>query len=87
MVVRARPLESVDQVVYEVEAVGDLDRVGRALPRAVAVRAAAIPADDLHPRVRREPRREGGRLAVGQQVDHAPPLQVDEDGAVPLPAA
>jgi len=82
-----QPLEGLAQVLDAVEAVGDLDGGGRALPCAVGIRPASIPCDDLDARMGREPGGEGRRRPVGQEIDRPMPLQVDEDGAKHLPAS
>ena len=82
----ARLLESVDEILQQVEPVRDVDRVGRARSPAFGVGLSAVATDDLHPRMRVEPRRERRGLAIGQQVNHAPALEVDEDRAVALAA-
>ena len=49
--------------------------------------ATAIPGDDLYRRPRRQPCRDRARLAVRQQIDHAPPLQVADQRPVAMPLA
>jgi hypothetical protein len=67
-----------------VEAVGDLHGAGGALPSAVGVGAAPIPADDGGGAVLGEPGREGRGRPVVEQVDRPPALQIDHEGAVPV---
>lgn len=69
------------------EAVGDLHRPRRTFMDAGGVRGRAVAADDLHARVGTQPRGESRGLSVGQQVNDAALLHVNEDGAVALAAA
>jgi hypothetical protein len=66
-------------------AVGHLDRVRRALARAVGVSSGPVTADHLRARVRGQPRLQRGGLAVGQQLDRLPGGQVHQHGAVDPP--
>ena len=68
-------------------AVRDLDGLGRAAPDAVGVSAGAVARDDLDAGMALQPRPDGLRVAVGQQVDRAVALQVDDERAVASPAA
>ena len=87
VVARASGLQRLNEVVDEVEAIGDLIGVRRPRTRALGIGAPAIPRDDLYPGVRRESRGERRGLAVRQEVDHAPALEIDEHRAVPPAAA
>lgn len=49
---------------------------------APSAKNGPVTADHLNARPRGEPGRQAGRLTVGQQVDGAAGLDVDEDGAV-----
>ena len=51
--------------------------------RAATGDAATVAADHLHPGVPPEPVREGVGSAVRQEIDHAPPLEVAKDRAIP----
>lgn len=64
--------------------VGHLNGFGCTLANAVGVGAGAVAGDDRHPGVRLQPRGDGVGLAVGQQVDGAVALEIDDDGAVAL---
>ncbi len=66
--------------------IGDLDSVGRALPHAIGVGAAAVVGDDFDTGVGIRPRRQGLGLAVRRQVEHAGPLEVDERGPIAVAA-
>ena len=87
MVPGHHPLERLREVVQQVPAVSDLDRLGRALPCAVGIHARAIAADDRHLRPAREPGRRAGRAPVGQQIKEAVLVQIDEDRAIALATA
>jgi hypothetical protein len=68
-----------------VKAIGDLLGLRCALPDPLGVRTGAVTADHLQLRVSAQPGGEGVGGAVGQQVDHPPLLQVDQDGAEVAP--
>jgi hypothetical protein len=70
------------EVVPQMPAVRDLHRLGCAGGGCVDVERGAVPADHLDPRTRGQPRRDGARLPIGQQVDRPARLDVDHDGAV-----
>lgn len=78
--------DGLAQVVPQVPPVGDLDRLRRAAGCRVGVGPGAVPADDLHARVPREPGGHGVRGAVGQEVDRAVGADVDQHGAVMVSA-
>ena len=78
-------LEHVAQVGEQVPAVGHLHGVRRALPRSIGIGPAPIAADDLGTRVRLQPRCQARGRPIGEQVDRAVPLQVDQDRAVCAP--
>jgi hypothetical protein len=82
-----RLLHMPAQVVVQVPAVGDLDRVWRAGACAVGVGAGPVPADDLGAWMVLQPAGERVRLAVAQQVHGLAGLRVDQHGAVVATAA
>ncbi|GAV36783.1 hypothetical protein ROTAS13_04471 [Roseomonas sp. TAS13] len=61
--------DRISEVAQQVPAIRYLDCTGRALPDPVRVSARPVSGHDLHARVLAQPRRQGLRLAVGQQVD------------------
>jgi hypothetical protein len=69
------------------EPIGDLRGLRGAPGGTVGIGPGAVSHDDGRAGVRRQPRRQGVGAAVGQQVDDAPALQVDQDGAVALALA
>jgi hypothetical protein len=80
-------LDGFGKVVPQVPPVGDLDGQRGTLCRAFGVAAAAVPADDLHPRVRVQPGAEGFRRPLRQHVHRPARVDVDQDGAVDVPLA
>jgi len=67
--------------------IGDLQGVWRAVARSFGVGPGPVPADDLHSRVGWQPRGEGRSGAVGQHIDRAAGLDVDQDRAVVVSTA
>ena len=82
-----RPLGSLAEVVPQVPAVSDLDRQRRAAGGPVGIAARPVPADDLRAGSGGQPGRERVRGALGQHVDRAAGLHVDQQRAVGMPAA
>ena len=78
--------KSITEVAQQMPPVRDLDSIWRPLPDAVGVDAGAIARNDLHAWVLLQPRRKALSPAVGQEVEHPVPLQVNEDGPVAVTA-
>ncbi len=78
--------ERLADVRQEVEPIRHLDRVGRALARAIGVGAAPIAGYHRDTRMGAQPRRDGVGRPIPQQVDHLMPFEVDEDRPVGLAA-
>lgn len=76
------PFGGFTQVVPEVPPVRDLDGLRGAGGGAFSEERRPIPADDLDTWPFGEPGRQSGCFPVGQQVNGAAGLDVDEDGAV-----
>jgi len=74
-------------VLEQMPAISDLNRLGPALGGAGAIAAPAIAGDDLDARTRGQPSGDRRRLAVRQQVDDLPPLQIADQCAVPMALA
>jgi hypothetical protein len=72
------------QVVPQMPAVGDLDRVRRSCLGALGVVAGPVPADDSRAGTFFQPRLEAGGLPVRQQVDHVPGAHVHQHRPVHL---
>jgi hypothetical protein len=74
------------QVIPHVPPVGNLLGIGRALPAAQCEAAGPIPADQPDTRMSAEPLGEGAGLPVGEDVDDAMGVYVQEDAGVRLAA-
>jgi len=72
------------QVVPQVPAIGDLDRVRRARPGALSVVAGPVPADHRGAGIGFQPGLEAGGLPVRQQVDHVTGAHVHQHRPVYL---
>src|SRR3954452_4011815 len=77
-------LQGFAKVVEEMPPICDLESIGCPLPGRLGIGASAIARDDLDAFMMLQPIRDGGGLAVGQQVDDGVALEVDQDGAVVL---
>ncbi len=75
-------LDRRGQVLQQVPAVGNLDRVRRGLLDRPAVGAGTVAADDLGTGVLAKPGGEGFRGPAGQDVNDTAGLDVDQQGAV-----
>ena len=76
------------QVVPQVPPVGDLHRVGRAVPGAVGVTARPVPADHLHAGVGSQPVGEVAGFPTEEHIDRpVPGGKVDQHRAVVVAAA
>ena len=71
-------------ILRKVSAVCHPHRVAQRPSRRPGVSAAAIPRDHMDLGLRRKPGLRGGRLAVRQQPDRPPPLQIADQGAVAM---
>lgn len=74
-------------ICEEVKAVSDLGGLGSALPNACGVGFGAVPRHDLDAGMGVKPR--GHRLSrsICQHIKGAPPVEIDDDGAVALALA
>jgi hypothetical protein len=79
---RHRALDGLAEVVPEMPAVGDLDRLRCAAGGAIGVGAGPVPADDADTGMAGQPFGQGVGGAVGQQVDCPVGGQVNQHGAV-----
>jgi DNA ligase D-like protein (predicted 3'-phosphoesterase) len=80
-----RPLDRLGEVVPQVPAVRDLDRVRSTAGAAVGVDPGPVPADHLSSRPGSQPRGERIRRALVQDVGRAPGLDVNQQRAVTAP--
>ncbi len=77
-------LQRIGEVPEQMPAVRDLHGIRCATTSALGVGPGAITGDHLDAGVVPQPCRERRRLAVRQEVDHAPLLEVDQHRAVAL---
>ena len=77
-------LHVVAQVIPHVPPVGNLPGIGRALPAAQREAAGPVPADQPDTRMSAEPLGEGAGLPVGEDVDDAVGVHVQQDAGVRL---
>jgi hypothetical protein len=70
-----------------VPAIGHLQCLRSPLPSAIGISVGSISGNDLHTWMRPQPAGQGLGLAVGQQINRATPLQVDQDRAIALSLA
>jgi len=75
-------LDGLSRIAEQVPGIGDLDGVWGALTNAVGVGAGTIAGDDLDPRTITQPDRDGGGLAIGQEIDHFVRFEVHQHRAV-----
>lgn len=71
----------VGKIVQEMPAVGDLNGGRYALADAVGVGARTIAGNELDAGMRLQPGGDGVGLTVGQQVDRASAVEINDDGA------
>lgn len=75
------------EILPEMEAVGDLDRVRSTSAGPIGVRAAPVTANDLGAGMGARPAGQGRCVAAGQQIERPAGLAVDEHGALVLSAS
>src|SRR5437660_8675704 len=81
------PSRDVSHIPEEVKAIGDLNRLWCTALRSVGISCpqgtrAQIPTHDLGSWMLSQPRGHGVRGAIGQEIDHAVPLEVHDDGSI-----
>ena len=86
MVVQQIPLQRLADVLVQMETVCNLNRLRCADPRAFGIGPRTVPADDFDLRMPNQPRSQGLRRAVWQEVNDLVGLEVHQDGAVILAA-
>jgi hypothetical protein len=77
-------LEQLAHIGQDVEAIGNLDGIGRALTRTVGVGAGTIAADHVDAGVLTQPGCQALGRAVRQQLDRPATLEVHEDRPIAL---
>lgn len=78
----ARLLDRGGEVVEQMPAIGDLLGFWNGFTDGTGVGTGPVPADDLRAGMFAQPGSEGGRVPVGQDIDHAGRFDVDQDGSV-----
>jgi len=68
------------EVLQQVKTIGDLNRVGGALPGSVCVSSGPITGDHADTRMDLQPEREGLGLTIGQEGERSLPFEVDQHG-------
>jgi hypothetical protein len=82
-----RTFHGAAEVVPQMPAVGDLDRVRRPAGAPVGVAACPVPADQLRSGAAGQPGSEGVSRPAGQDVDRLAGLDIDQQGPVTVAAA
>jgi hypothetical protein len=77
--------ERLREILEQVKAIGDLHRLGGPRTSALGVRLKPIPADDCHPGMGLQPARQGSRLAIREQSQGLPPLDINQHRAIRVP--
>ena len=78
--------DSIAEIAQQVPAVRHLDRFRRALADTVGVGTSTVARDNLNPGMLTKPVGQRLSLAIWEQVYDLVALEVDDDGAVPMPA-
>ena len=78
--------DGLGEVVPQVPAVADLDRVGQGSADRLGVGGRSVPAHGLDARMFAQPGFQGGGVAAGQYLDPLAGLGVDDDRGVAVPA-
>jgi hypothetical protein len=77
-------VEGLREVLPQVKAIGDLDRVGGPLPGAVCIGSGPIPGDHADAGMGRQPEGHGFGLTIGQEGERSLPLEIDRYRPIPL---
>lgn len=72
------------KILHDMEPVGDLFRLRRALPGSLGVETAAISADHFHLGMSFQPVGAGDHITILENIDDRATLQIDNDRAVGL---
>ncbi len=73
-------------VQQQVEPFGHLNRLWGSVQCPLGVSTSAIAGDDLDPGMVLQPRRDALRCPIGEEIDRAMLLEIDEDGPLGLAA-
>jgi hypothetical protein len=68
------------QVLHQVAAVGDLNRIRRTLPSACGKRAGTVTSNDLHTWMRLQPGRQSCATGVRKQLKQSVCAEIDQAG-------
>jgi hypothetical protein len=77
-------LDGLPQVLHDMEPVGNLFRLRRALPGSLGIETAAISADHFHLGMSLQPVGAGDHISILENIDDHTTLQIDNDRAVGL---
>jgi len=75
-------VESFGEVLHQVQAVRDLDRVGGALPGSVRIGSGPIPSDHTDAGMGLSPQSHGLGLTIGPEGERSTPLEINHDGPI-----
>jgi hypothetical protein len=75
-------VEGFGEVLPQVKAIGDLDRVGGALLGSVRIGSGLISSDHADAGMRRPPQDHGLGLTIGQEGERSMPLEINQDGPI-----
>ena len=70
------------QIAEQMPAIGDLCGIGGSAARAIGINASSIPRDNLNPGMLLQPPCHAVRVPVGQEINHAVPLEIANDCTV-----
>lgn len=79
--------DSLGEVVPQVPAVADLNRVGQGSADRLGVGGRSVPAHGLDARMHAQPGFQSGGFAAGEYLDSLSGLGVDDDRGVAVPAS
>lgn len=76
--------EGGTRVFHQMPTVGDLARLRARTRHGMTITGAPIASDNVDAGMARQPRLNGGRMTIRQEIDDATTLEVADDGAVAL---
>ena len=68
------------QVLHQMEAVSDLNRIRRTLPGTFGKRASTVTCNDFHTGMRLQPGRQSHGTGIGKQLKRPIRAEIDQDG-------
>ena len=77
--------KGLHQILDQVKAIRDLNRLWGAFGRAVRIRQGSVTGDQFHFRMRLQPTLKRGSFAVGQQINDTALFQIYQNRPVSLP--